>query len=235
MTFRILHSHGAGHGWPQCEAAEATGKEEGQARREAEQGCRQTSFDPTIRLQNVDRWPILECLLPEWIYDDGIGHCIIARRSPDGQTAFANYLVDVDCLGVKDCVWQILPIGDYRDMLKEVRELCPLRSVTPDFFAKFVLKSTEFAKSFGFAPHPDFRHAQLLLSGIDPGQCAEEFRFGRDGKPHYVRGPHDSDAEALVRIERVVAVGGTFVDLLIDDDDLESFVGSNSAGDDEDP
>src|SRR5262249_58183670 len=48
------------------------------------------------------------------------------------------------------------------------------------------------AGGFGIQPHPDYQKARLLFGGIDPGECAETFEYGKDGKPFFVAGPNDT-------------------------------------------
>ena len=37
--------------------------------------------------------------------------------------------------------------------------------------------------------------AKLILGGIDSGACTEEYEYGKDGKPLFLAGPHDSPAK----------------------------------------
>ena len=88
------------------------------------------------------------------------------------------------------------------------------RWIEPECLAKLVLGAVEFAQSYGFPPHPDFRHASRLLAGIDPAGCSRDFRYGVDGKPFYMQGPHESPSEARVIAERVAQAGGRYVAML---------------------
>jgi hypothetical protein len=92
--------------------------------------------------------------------------------------------------------------------------------VPPEYFAKLVYRAVDYAQSLGFPPHRDFRHAQRLLGGIDPSQCPDEFEFGQDGKPHYIRGPSESMEKARAIAERVQAQGG-YYSLPLGPDDLD--------------
>ena len=48
-------------------------------------------------------------------------------------------------------------------------------SITPACLVKIVKGGVEYARSMGFSPHPDYRHASMLLEGIDPSTCTERF------------------------------------------------------------
>ena len=65
-----------------------------------------TSKDPTIRLQDAVKWPIVRALLGGEIWNEGIGHALVARREPSGGLVYAVFLVDVFCLGVKNAFWR---------------------------------------------------------------------------------------------------------------------------------
>ncbi len=83
--------------------------------------------------------------------------------------------------------------------------------ISPSCLAKIVKEAVEYAQAFGFVPHPDYRHASMLLEGIDLSTCPTQFTFGRDGKPFYVQGPHESFAQAAAISQRLQAMGGHYL------------------------
>jgi hypothetical protein len=172
--------------------------------------ARQTSPNPVIRLQAADRWPITACLVPDSVWTEGIGSAVIARRAPDGQLACAVFLLDVYCLGVKDAFWRVVSPAEFNDLLERIEKTGPLHKVTPEYLAKLVYQTADYGQSLGFPPHSDFRHAQRLLAGIDPSKCPDEFKFGHEGKPLYIRGPNESLEEARIIARRVEQHGGDF-------------------------
>ena len=90
----------------------------------------------------------------------------------------------------------------YRERDRRVSNFETMRATAPACLSKIIMGAVEFARSFGFSPHPDFRHAAMLLDGIDPSACPNEFTFGRDGRPLYIQGPNESLAEAAAIITR---------------------------------
>ena len=86
-----------------------------------------------------------------------------------------------------------------------------MSAITPACLVKIVKGAVEYAQSFGFVPHPDYRHAAMLLDGIDPSSCPNQFEFGRDGKPYYIQGPNESVAEAKAISQRIESLGGHFL------------------------
>jgi hypothetical protein len=182
------------------------------ARRQAKRTilARRSSKDPTIRLQRSEKWPIVQALVSTELWDEGIGYLVLAREEPEGAIVFASFLVDVLCLGVKDAFWRAGPMEEFRELVREMEKIQGLSPIDPACLVKIVEGAVEFAQSFGFPPHPDYRHASLLLAGIDPSSCPERYVFGEDGKPHYFQGPNESPAQARAIAERVREAGGYF-------------------------
>jgi hypothetical protein len=175
------------------------------------QMARQTSDNPMIRLAAAESWPIVDALVPEGLWTSGIGQLLITRRLPDGRLAVANFLVDVYCLGVKNAYWNIISEWEFDELRRKLEGLGPLHSATPEQFAKLVLGAVDYAQAIGIAPHPDYGHARLLLAGIDPSKCEDTFTYGRDGKPLFINGPHDSPEKIKVIMHKVQLAGGEHV------------------------
>jgi hypothetical protein len=183
------------------------------AKRQAKRSvmARRSSKDPTIRLQRTEKWPVVRSLVSTELWEEGIGYLVIAREEPEGGTVFASFLVDVFCLGVKDAFWEAGTMEQFREIVQKMEEVQDLSPIIPACLVKIVKGAVEFAQSFGFSPHPDFRHASLILAGIDPSTCPEEYTFGREGKPFYIQGPNESPTQAMAIVERMREVGGHFL------------------------
>jgi hypothetical protein len=173
--------------------------------------ARLSSPDPTARFAAADRWPIVAAEVSETLWSEGLGYAIIARRTPQHLIAYGVFLLDVYCLGVKDAFWRVDAQDAYDHLRKQIAERGGLKRVSPEYLSKLVHCAADYAQSLGFAPHRDFRHTRLLLAGIDPSQCSEDFRFGKDGKPFYVAGPYDPPHRVREIVARVTAVGGHFL------------------------
>ena len=193
---------------------------------------RRTSKDPTTRLQGAGKWPVVKTLMGASLWKEGIGSLVIARQEPAGQLVFAVFLVDVYCLGVKNAFWHAGSPGDLQEMLAKMEKTRKLTAITPACLAKIVKGAIEYAQSFGFPPHHDYRHASTLLEGIDPATCPNEFTFGRDGKPFYVQGPNETPAQARAITERILEAGGHYLvalsgadaeELSVIEDDFDEF------------
>jgi hypothetical protein len=183
--------------------------------------ARHNSKDPAIRLERADKWPIVDARVGAQLWNDGIGYMMITRRESEGRFVSAVFLVDVYCLGVKNAFWRAGSHEDIEDMIRQMDEVQRMRAITPACLAKIVKGAIEFAQSFGFAPHPDYRHASILLDGIDPSTCPSEFTFGRDGRPFYIQGPNESPAEVKAIMQRIQDEEGHYFIALPDDGSQE--------------
>lgn len=178
---------------------------------------RRSSKDPSIRLQAAEKWPVVKSLVGASLWDQGIGYLVIARQEPEGGFSSAVFLVDVYCLGVKNAFWRAGSPGDFKKLIQQIEKSQRLVPIAPACLAKIVTEAVEYARSFGFPPHPDYRYAAMLLQGIHPSTCPKEFTYGRDGKPFYIAGPNESFAQAKAISQRVQAEGGHFLVRLPDD------------------
>jgi hypothetical protein len=150
--------------------------------------------EPQGRAQQIARAssaPILDCI----VYGDseGVVQVLFSRQVERGLVAFAIFLVDAWCLGVKDAFTHFARRQDYEDMaVTPLRERFPARHVSPAWARKFVEGAVEYARSLGLEPHPGYRKAAPIFGDIDPEECHETFEFGHDGRPHFVSGPNDT-------------------------------------------
>ncbi|HMF36683.1 MAG TPA: hypothetical protein VKF17_08590 [Isosphaeraceae bacterium] len=169
------------------------------------------SKDPTVRLRRAEKWPVVQALVGAKLWEDGIGYLMIARQEAEGRLVFGVYLVDVYCLGVKNAFWSAGTPGDFQELIKRMEETRTMIPISPACLVKIVEGALEYAQSFGFPPHSDYRHAAMLLEGIDPQACAHEFTFGREGKPFYIQGPNESPAQVSAIMQRIQEAGGHFI------------------------
>ncbi len=172
---------------------------------------RQSTKDPTIRLQQASKWPVVQALVAAEIWKRGIGYLAIAREESPGRLVFGVFLVDVHCLGVKDAFWRDGTLEEFDEVIRRMGKQLTMSAISPACLAKIVNGAVEYAQSFGFPPHDDFHHAAMLLDGIDTSTCTREFTYGRDGKPFYVRGPNESYARAEAISQCIQRAGGHYL------------------------
>jgi hypothetical protein len=145
--------------------------------------------------------PLHECLIPRILYEQGIGNVVISRKMPNGDIAAAFFLVDIYCLGVKNCFFTILPPGVYARRIADLVQKEGLESAMPACVVKLIQGAVAYAEGIGFHPHRDYVSVKAFLGSIDPAACPKEFEFGKDGKPFYISGPHETQADS----ERIIA------------------------------
>ncbi len=74
---------------------------------------------------------------------------------------------------------------------------CRRYRFSPSLFKSLIVKGVEYANNLGFTPHKDCNYAMQIMSDVE---CSDTdlFKFGKDGKPFYFRGPNESLKEAKI-------------------------------------
>ena len=160
----------------------------------------------TQLLHQVQEYPIIQCLVLENWCESGLTHVIVTRQQPDGQFIFGNFLVDLLCLGVKDCfikanATQSMYDSHLRIVAKELDRLieCP-----PDLAHAIIYGGVDYARSLGFEPHSDYERCRLVLQPRDSFDTLPDVEFGIKGKPRYINGPYDDVKFVLDTLTRNV-------------------------------
>ncbi len=126
--------------------------------------------------------------------DSGMGEVVVGQQKASGAGGIMTvgvFLVDAFCLGVKDAFMTRMPAANWESFLDRVfRE--GREPLAPACAKKLIEDAIAYARSFGLEPHPDYKRASHVLSGIDSTECRTTFTFGQEGKPLYIQGPHDS-------------------------------------------
>lgn len=161
----------------------------------AERKSKSTMGDGRFPLQAA-RFPIHECLVPEDLFDAGIGHVVLSRALPTGDVAIAAFLVDVYCLGVKDAFHRVVSPKEYAFYRSQIEGQTRYEQVHPSCLRKLVEGAVRYARDLGFAPHADYAGAAKLFGDIDAAACPVRYTYGKDGQPFYVGGPYESAAQS---------------------------------------
>jgi tetratricopeptide (TPR) repeat protein len=176
---------------------------------------------------SISKGPIRDCLMSEELFENGIGHMILSRRTITGDLAVATFLIDTFCLGVKDVLYSIMSPEDSRELISVIEDHEDLVSIGPPCFRKLIEDSIEYAKSNGISPHEDYKDASKIFGDIKAEDCSEVFEFGYEGKPLYVVGPNDSpqkQKKILNALTKAHGEGGfdyVHPGEMIDDDDMD--------------
>ena len=148
-------------------------------------------------------YPIHECLIPDDLFNSGIGELVVTRRIPNGNIAMSAFVIDVFCLGVKDAMFMVLPENEYEHKIKGRMSATGGRGFEKlhQSCAKKLLDGVvNYAKELGFNPHPDYKNANEIFGNIDASVCPVKYTYGKDGKPFYMSGPYESPTD----IQRII-------------------------------
>jgi hypothetical protein len=160
-------------------------------------------------LRRARNYPIDGCWIGEGWQESGLAVIVIARRQPNGNIVFGNYLVDHYCLGLKNTFFNAdIPAAQFqRDYMSEIFSEMPPVDVSPALAHEIIYGGIEYAAQFGFRPHRDFRHSQHVLDPPDLHPHIGTVEFGKDGKPFYIQGPYDNVDAILRQLERTTGEG----------------------------
>lgn len=173
-------------------------------------GCWVTpGWSARLGLDDAPAWAASD---PEGVDDPpsaGLAGVMIARVERPGRVTACGYLLDVHCLGVKNTLGpKTIGTGGLSAFSQRFFggfDVLP-RTAPLELAQQLVHGSVAYARSLGFEPHPDFAAAEPYL-GTPPAPCP--IRFGRDGTPFYMAGPHDN-APAVIRKLRASVGDGKF-------------------------
>jgi hypothetical protein len=156
------------------------------------------------RLERMAVAPILHCCVTDGLWETGIGQVVVSRQLSNGNVAFAAFLLDVYCLGVKNAMADIASRAKYDlDLYAKLADRYTLLPISPESARKLVEGAVAYAHDLGFAPHADYHAAKMIFGDISAEACAEEYRFGKDGKPFFISGPHDSPSRCNEILHRL--------------------------------
>jgi hypothetical protein len=96
-------------------------------------------------------------------------------------------------LGVKNAMAAIVSRFTYdSEVVRKMRHQFSSKDLKPADVRKLVESAVAYAESLGLYPHADYQKAKLIFGDIDASQATEEIEFGKDGKPLFIAGPHDT-------------------------------------------
>jgi len=158
------------------------------------------SFTSGKKALNYSKFPVHECLVPEGLFDTGLGTVIWTRRTPHGSIAISAFIVDVFCLGVKNALFNISSEQDYESTVKprltQTHGDQAFQNIHPSCARKLIEGAISYAEKLGFSPHRDYQNVKGIFGDIDSHACPTSFTYGSDGKPFYIRGPKESISQA---------------------------------------
>ena len=170
-----------------------------------------SSITPLRHIRQARDYPFEGCWIRKDWKESGLAVIVVARRQPNGNIVFGNYLVDYYCLGLKDtfCNAEIPPGEFRRDYLPRLfRDTQPVE-ISPALAHEIIYGAIGFAARYGFKPQRDYRDSQQVLDRPDKYPLSGAVEFGKDGRPFFISGPYD-DADRIIRQLTRTAGEGNF-------------------------
>ncbi len=166
-------------------------------------------------LEHAREYPITQCSVLDGWQQGGMAHVLIVRRQPDGRMTFADFLVDLLCLGVKDCIIDAgVSVSDLQSrFLDKIQRVGRLVDCSVELAHAIVYGAVDYARSLGFSPHKDFNRGRWVLEPRESFDSLPYVEFGVEGKPQYITGPYDDVDSILETLRRNVGEGNfNFID-----------------------
>jgi hypothetical protein len=151
-------------------------------------------------LEEIGKFPIFQCMIPQALFVNGFGTTLIARKINDDEVIVGGFWLDVYCMGVRGSFIRAMKLSEYNSTIQSLHMNENFGLAEPSLVRALVEQSVEYAQNLGFKPHEDYDEAKYIFGDIDAKECTDTFTFGKNGKPHFVAGPDD----APKRCERIV-------------------------------
>jgi hypothetical protein len=199
---------------------------------------RVVTLNPRSVVWQARTYPIESCWAQKDWKESGLAIVVVARRQPDGNLVFGNYLVDYYCLGLKNTMFDanVSPAEFHQMMATAYSQTLPPIKISPELAHEIIYGGIEYAARLGFKPQRDFRDSQYILEPANKYPRSGRVEFGKDGKPFFVNGPYDNVDKILEQLTRAVGEGNFEYFLQVgplDDDDDDFFLPDNEEIEDE--
>ena len=159
------------------------------------------------------RRPDVHCFRTSTLTEHGIGEVLISRKLSYGNVAFAIFLVNIYCLGVKDVIVNIGPEALYRKNVYE--EIGSADNVDPHEaqYRKLVEGAVQYALDMELPPHADYRVARQIFGDINAAACTEGIHLWQERQALFRRRPvqqSQPSASGFIRLmEKHCGPGGS--------------------------
>ena len=164
------------------------------AQKRQSQSSGQSGVASSYNLSAIPKAPIHECWMSDAIFESGMGPVVISRRLVNGDIAWGVFLLDVYCLGVKNCFLSIKPEFEYDAFYEKCESQYNIEKIHQTCARKIIDGAVEYANSLGFKPHKDYKRDKLIMGDSDTSLCPSSYEYGKDGKPFYISGPDENRA-----------------------------------------
>lgn len=174
---------------------------------------------------NMRSLPYHICFASEgWDSSDNIDlvTVIVSKKFQSGKIAYASYLIDKCCLGIKDtlCV-----LSNTEEEFQEAVENFSnnsggaLMEISVEDVHNLVYGALDYAEELGFSPNIDWAITQYFLDEALITEGIDKIKFGRNGKPYFMSGPYDDTKKILATLRKNVGEGNFHYTVEVDFDD----------------
>ena len=137
---------------------------------------------------------------------------VITRVHLNGNLSFCSYLVDLDCLGVKDTAYYYNVTPEFLDQRMSEYALCDLTfvEIPYELAHNIIYAAVDFAKEYGFEPCKDFSS----ITGFFLEEDTDDFPYidikcgGIYGDPIYVNTGFETQARAKMILAQLEKTAG---------------------------
>jgi len=134
--------------------------------------------------------PIYKCFILEGWEELRMGMVVIERKHVTGNITACLYLVDLNCLGVKDTMFRFNePAEEVDELIKKYadEEGATMVEIPYELAHNIILAGIEYAEQYGFKPHKDYTSitSNFLEEDTDDIPLIDIECGGKDGKPYY--------------------------------------------------
>jgi hypothetical protein len=159
--------------------------------------------DPEELLQGVAHFPLHECRIANTNWQkNGLAVLYVCRQMIESRYICAFYMVDAYCLGLKNTFAKVnLDRSGMVEFREQLAQKYPLLRFDYEDARSLILGAIDYAARFGFQPNEDWRYSRFVIEHAR--SYVPKYRFGRDGKPYYIQGPHDNVREIMSKLATV--------------------------------
>jgi hypothetical protein len=178
------------------------------------------------RIREATRQPILQCLVSEELFKNGIGTVTLVRGVSREQQHIGIFMLDTFCLGMKDAHFRTADRQEAEYILDVNHQADAATPIAPEEARKLLHDAVAWAAGNGFVAPEEYVPLERLFGDVVPAVTDYAARFGHEGKVLYVPGPSETLAEVRRRTRFVrdrfgeKAIGSIFG---LEDDEADGF------------
>jgi hypothetical protein len=133
----------------------------------------------TEKVRRAASAPIRHCLVPDALFEAGLGTVMLGRGATADHLTLGVFLVDTFGLGIKDVMFRSISRTDFESYVAMTDADQRLMPVEPSYARKLLRDVAAWAESIGVAPHRDFAAVERLFGDVSADACDATFQFGR--------------------------------------------------------